>query len=72
MPPNSYMQAGRPNIVGRKYCAEGQLGSKFVTVVMSGDKDNYAVPTAFQASNDCTTMAKAGILAPSTTAANEM
>jgi nuclear protein localization family protein 4 len=68
----AYLQSQRPNIVSRKYCSEGNFGSKFVSVVMSGDKDNFAAPTAFQASNEAVAMAKADILAPSTTAANEM
>lgn len=68
----AYQQVAHPNVVARKYSTSQQFGSKFVTVVVSGNEANEVAPTAFQATADAMAMAKAGILAPSTRDSNRM
>eukprot|EP00039_Didymoeca_costata_P011689 m.165294 g.165294 ORF g.165294 m.165294 type:complete len:599 (+) comp15257_c0_seq6:396-2192(+) len=66
------LQADHPNRIAKKYSSSSKYGSKFVTCVVSGDKDHNITPTAFQATNDGVALAKAGFLAPSTRESNKM
>jgi len=66
------MQSTYPNMVASKYSLDGKYGSKFVTCVVSGGEDKTVQITAFQATNQATSMARAELLAPSTRAANAM
>jgi nuclear protein localization family protein 4 len=47
-----------------KYCTDGVFGSKFVTVVASGDKSEQINFSGYQVSNQCTSMVEADILVP--------
>uniref|UniRef100_A0A914Q2A0 Nuclear pore localisation protein NPL4 C-terminal domain-containing protein n=1 Tax=Panagrolaimus davidi TaxID=227884 RepID=A0A914Q2A0_9BILA len=47
-----------------KYCTNGIIGSKFVTVVASGDKSDHINFSGYQVSNQCTSMVEADILVP--------
>ncbi|KAL3091387.1 hypothetical protein niasHS_007180 [Heterodera schachtii] len=47
-----------------KYCDDGYFGSKFVTVVASGNKDKRIDFHGYQVSNQCTAMVEADILCP--------
>uniref|UniRef100_A0A915ERH2 MPN domain-containing protein n=1 Tax=Ditylenchus dipsaci TaxID=166011 RepID=A0A915ERH2_9BILA len=47
-----------------KFCHDGYFGSKFVTVVASGDKTQQIHFSGYQVSNQCTAMVEANILCP--------
>uniref|UniRef100_A0A914GYV8 Nuclear protein localization protein 4 n=1 Tax=Globodera rostochiensis TaxID=31243 RepID=A0A914GYV8_GLORO len=47
-----------------KYCDDGYFGSKFVTVVASGNRDKRIDFHGYQVSNQCTAMVEAEILCP--------
>ena len=49
-----------------KHSASGRFGSRMVSVVVSGDADHNVAPSAFQVSNQCMAMQKAGIIEAST------
>lgn len=57
-----YFQSKMPNYT--KYCADGSFGSKFVTVVATGDKAENIHFAGYQVSNQCTAMVEADILIP--------
>ena len=47
-----------------KYSSLGYFGSKFVTVVCTGDKDNQIHFEGYQASNQCVALARDGLIVP--------
>ncbi|KAI6208200.1 NPL4 domain containing protein [Aphelenchoides besseyi] len=47
-----------------QYCNDKYFGSKFVTVVASGDKDKHVNFHGYQVSNQCSAMVEAQILCP--------
>lgn len=52
------MQNSHPNAVDRRYAKSGTYGSKFVTVVMSGNAENEITTFAYQASNQAGELAR--------------
>lgn len=50
-----------------EYCSDGYFGSKFLTVVASGNKDKQIDLHGYQVSNQCTAMVDADILCPTQT-----
>lgn len=56
------LQNHHPNYT--KYCADGHFGSKFVTVVASGDQSKHIHFSGYQVSNQCAAMVDAEILVP--------
>ncbi|KAI1730031.1 NPL4 family domain-containing protein [Ditylenchus destructor] len=48
------------------YCYDGHFGSKFATVVATGDKSKQINFSGYQVSNQCTAMVDAKILCPTT------
>lgn len=49
------------------FCPDGYFGSKFVTVVASGDKTKHINFNGYQVSNQCSAMVEANILCPTKT-----
>lgn len=47
-----------------QFCSDTEFGSKFVTVVASGDKNKHVNFSGYQVSNQCTAMVDANILCP--------
>lgn len=69
---SALLQNEYPNNVASKYCSAGTYGSKFVTCVITGNADKQVESFAYQATNQTTTLARAGFLAPSTQQANQL
>jgi nuclear protein localization family protein 4 len=47
-----------------QFCSDVNFGSKFVTVVASGDKSKHVNFSGYQVSNQCAAMIEADILCP--------
>ncbi|EPB74033.1 NPL4 family protein [Ancylostoma ceylanicum] len=57
-----YLQSKNPNIT--EYCSDRHFGSKFVTVVASGDEQEQVNFHGYQVSNQCTALVEAQLLCP--------
>ncbi|VDK45743.1 unnamed protein product, partial [Cylicostephanus goldi] len=57
-----YLQSKHPNITD--YCSDRHFGSKFVTVVASGDEQEQVNFHGWQVSNQCTALVEAELLCP--------
>ncbi|ETN82076.1 nuclear protein localization protein 4-like protein [Necator americanus] len=57
-----YLQSKHPNVTD--YCSERYFGSKFVTVVASGDEQEQVNFHGYQVSNQCTALVEAQLLCP--------
>uniref|UniRef100_A0A914W5A8 MPN domain-containing protein n=1 Tax=Plectus sambesii TaxID=2011161 RepID=A0A914W5A8_9BILA len=57
-----HLQNRHPNFT--KYCSEGYYGSKFVTIVASGDKTEQIHFNGYQVSNQCAALVHAEVLLP--------
>ncbi|VDO20863.1 unnamed protein product [Heligmosomoides polygyrus] len=57
-----YLQSKHPNIT--EYCSDRYFGSKFVTVVASGDEQEQVNFHGYQVSNQCTALVEAQLLCP--------
>lgn len=47
-----------------KYCSDGNFGSKFVTVVATGNESKHVNFSGYQVSNQCAALVEADILCP--------
>jgi len=56
------LQSEHPNPC--QLSADGHFGSKFVTVVMTGDKQNQIHPEGYQVSNQCMALVRDGCMVP--------
>jgi len=56
------LQSEHPNPC--QLSADGNFGSKFVTVVMSGDKENQIHPEGYQVSNQCMALVRDNCMVP--------
>eukprot|EP00051_Salpingoeca_urceolata_P028882 m.488302 g.488302 ORF g.488302 m.488302 type:complete len:596 (+) comp25702_c0_seq1:203-1990(+) len=65
-------QNQHPNVVERKYNYSQKYGSKFVTVVVSGDENNQVSLNGFQASNQCMALVRDSVVLPSPHNCGEM
>lgn len=63
------LQAQFPNPVPTRFSKKGHHGSKFTTVVVTGDENHQIVPRAYQASTQAMHLARDDILRPSDTPA---
>eukprot|EP00045_Choanoeca_perplexa_P008555 m.80120 g.80120 ORF g.80120 m.80120 type:complete len:589 (-) comp14536_c0_seq5:142-1908(-) len=61
----SMLQNQHPNPVPAKYNSAGYFGSKFVTVVVSGNKDELIGTQAYQASSQAMALTRDDVLRPS-------
>ncbi|KHJ89927.1 NPL4 family protein [Oesophagostomum dentatum] len=57
-----YLQSKHPNVT--EYCSDRYFGSKFVTVVASGDEQEQVNFHGYQVSNQCTALVEAQLLCP--------
>ncbi|KAK6037998.1 nuclear protein localization protein, partial [Cooperia oncophora] len=57
-----YLQSLHPNVT--EYCSDRYFGSKFVTVVASGDEQEQVNFHGYQVSNQCTALVEAQLLCP--------
>ncbi|VDM58737.1 unnamed protein product [Angiostrongylus costaricensis] len=57
-----FLQSMHPNVT--EYCSDRYFGSKFVTVVASGDEQEQVNFHGYQVSNQCTALVEAQLLCP--------